>query len=302
MNRHPRQKTQAEYLERINRVIDYMNLNPTRKPLLRDLAEIAGFSEYHFHRIFQAMVGESLFQYQNKIRLANAAHKLLHRPDLTVTDIALESGFSGVSDFERSFKKRYRTAPSRYRNRTDSEKTEKRPILRAPSPLFKKAIESETRLRSLDSLNVAYIMQTGLSKSFRNPNIVEAYARLYTWVMNKGLLDDKTVILGMYPDNPEITPLSECRYYACISVPPGTKPEGEIGIVQLDSRGRYVTYTFTLRSPFFARRFFRIMMYLYGRWIPEHGYFPDNKPFLEIYNISGGKPAAMEFCIPVRAS
>jgi AraC family transcriptional regulator len=299
VNQQVKESTRQDYLERINRVVDFMNINPLKKPALKDLAKIAGFSEFHFHRIFQAMVGESLFQYQNKIRLAHSAHNLLHRPELSITDIAFESGYSTVSDFERSFKKRYRTTPSRFRTRTSDMRAWSRMRVRFPSILLAGNVEEGIGQKNLSALNVAYISSVGLSKSFKSKGIAESHKRLFLWAKSRGFIGEATLILGMYPDNPEITPLSECRYYACISVPEGTKPDGEIGVVRLDSEGRYVTFTFRMNA-FFARRFFRISTYLYGRWIPDNGYYPANKPFLEIYRTAGRKAVSMEFCIPVR--
>ncbi len=294
------ENTRREYLERINRVTEYLNANPAGDAGLKELARIAGFSEFHFHRVFQAMTGESLFQYRNRIRLSHAAHMLLHRPDLLVTDIAFEMGFSNVSDFERSFKKRYATTPSRYRSGAREAGADKLRASRAPGRRFVNSVEAETRIRKLGALTVAYVACTGLSKSFKNKDVERAYARLYTWSKSKGVADGKMTVLGMYPDNPEITPMAECRYYACITVPKGTGPEGEIGVMDLGSEGRYVTHTFGMRPLFFPRRFFRTMMYLYGDWIPGHGFYPDDKPFLEIYHGSRGRATAMEFCIPIR--
>jgi AraC family transcriptional regulator len=44
-----------EYRSRINRVIDYIEANIDRDLSLPELAEVAHFSPFHFHRIFRAM-------------------------------------------------------------------------------------------------------------------------------------------------------------------------------------------------------------------------------------------------------
>ena len=58
----PSQKTPAnsEYAQRINRVIDYLRANLDRQVKLQELAKVACFSEFHFHRIFRAVSGETL--------------------------------------------------------------------------------------------------------------------------------------------------------------------------------------------------------------------------------------------------
>ena len=91
----PRQKTQAngEYAQRINRVIDYLRGNLDRQVKLEELAKVACFSEFHFHRIFSAISGETLKNFTNRLRLEKAA-RLLRYSDQKLTDIALECGFS----------------------------------------------------------------------------------------------------------------------------------------------------------------------------------------------------------------
>jgi AraC family transcriptional regulator len=50
-----------EYVCRINRVLDYLDNHLEEVFNIGDLARIAGFSPFHFHRIFSAMLGETLF-------------------------------------------------------------------------------------------------------------------------------------------------------------------------------------------------------------------------------------------------
>lgn len=50
----------AEYAARVNRVIDYVERNLDRPLALTELAGVAHFSPFHFHRIFETLVGETL--------------------------------------------------------------------------------------------------------------------------------------------------------------------------------------------------------------------------------------------------
>src|SRR5258708_10964734 len=112
----PSQKTQAngEYTQRINRVIDYLRGNLDRQVKLEELAKVACFSEFHFHRIFGAVSGETLNNFANRLRLEKAA-RLLRFSDQSIIDLALECGFSSSSTFSRAFQKAYSIAPSRFR-------------------------------------------------------------------------------------------------------------------------------------------------------------------------------------------
>ena len=84
----------AEYVARINRVIDYIEANLEDELSLRSLAKVANFSAYHFHRIFKGIVGETLNQFIQRRRIEKAASMLIGNPAKPITDIAFDCGFS----------------------------------------------------------------------------------------------------------------------------------------------------------------------------------------------------------------
>jgi AraC family transcriptional regulator len=99
----PSAKTQAnsEYAQRIDRVIDYLRGNLDRPVKLAELANVACFSEFHFHRIFRAVSGETLNNFTNRLRLEKDA-RLLRYSAASLTDIALDCGFSSSATFSRA--------------------------------------------------------------------------------------------------------------------------------------------------------------------------------------------------------
>ena len=106
-----------ETLRRIHAVQDYIEVHLDRNPQLAELAGIAGFSKYHFHRVFHAATGETPLQYQNRIKAERAAAYLLYSPHVPVTDIAYHYGFADPAVFSRSFKARYGVSPTAYRRK-----------------------------------------------------------------------------------------------------------------------------------------------------------------------------------------
>jgi len=88
-----------QYRGRINTAVDYIEKNLNHNFSLDEIASVAGFSKYHFHRIFYIFTGESLFQFIQRLRLEKAATLLLTDPVKPVTEIALECGFSNSSSF-----------------------------------------------------------------------------------------------------------------------------------------------------------------------------------------------------------
>src|ERR1700733_15911948 len=112
----PSQKTQAngEYAQRINRVIDYLRRNLDRQVKLEELAKVACFSEFHFHRIFRAVSGETLNNFTNRLRLEKGA-RLLCYFEQSLIDIALNCGVSSSAKFSRAFRSGYDTSWLRVR-------------------------------------------------------------------------------------------------------------------------------------------------------------------------------------------
>jgi AraC family transcriptional regulator len=104
----------VSYVERINRAIDHVVRDLARPSRLEDVAAVAGLSPFHFHRVFKAVVGETLQQFVKRQRLERALYLMSHAPQRSLTDVALHCGFASSSDFSRSFKQRYGAAPSAF--------------------------------------------------------------------------------------------------------------------------------------------------------------------------------------------
>ena len=102
-----RSRLRAEYHSRINRVFDYIEANLGGDLALTTLADVAAFSPYHFHRIFRAMVGETLGHFIGRLRVEKAAALLLNNMRTPVTEIALGCGFSSSTTFARAFRERF---------------------------------------------------------------------------------------------------------------------------------------------------------------------------------------------------
>ena len=78
------------------------------------MARVACFSSYHFHRIFRALMGETLASFVKRVRLERSVYLLSHRNGASLTEIALACGFSSSSDFSRSFRAAYGVPPRRF--------------------------------------------------------------------------------------------------------------------------------------------------------------------------------------------
>ena len=82
---------------------------------LESIADIAGFSKFHFSRLFKQCSGQNFYDYLCFKRI-KTAEMLLLKPTLPITEIALQSGFSSLSTFNRTFKRLKNCTPTEYRN------------------------------------------------------------------------------------------------------------------------------------------------------------------------------------------
>ncbi|WP_271813401.1 helix-turn-helix transcriptional regulator [Clostridium beijerinckii] len=98
----------------IKKSIEYIENNLNKKIQLKELADKAFLSKYHFHRVFHSVVGEPVAEYIRKKRLEEAANELLTTEN-KIIDIALKYQFSNQESFTKAFKKLYGIPPKEFR-------------------------------------------------------------------------------------------------------------------------------------------------------------------------------------------
>lgn len=106
---------QKEYIEKFNLIFDYINNNFMEDISLETIADVAGFSKFHFSRLFKQFTDMSFYDYLNQRRVKEAEKYLLN-PSLSITEIALRSGFSSISTFNRVFKSFKECTPTEFKN------------------------------------------------------------------------------------------------------------------------------------------------------------------------------------------
>ncbi|MNM45655.1 MULTISPECIES: helix-turn-helix transcriptional regulator [Clostridium] len=98
----------------IKKSIEYIEDNLDNKIELKELADKAFLSKYHFHRVFHSVVGEPVAEYIRKRRLKEAASELV-TTDNKIVDIALKYQFSSQEAFTKAFKRIYGVPPREFR-------------------------------------------------------------------------------------------------------------------------------------------------------------------------------------------
>lgn len=105
---------QKKYTEKFIFICNYISSHCTEELTLEEVASLAGFSKYHFTRLFKQFMNVSFYKYVNKKRIATA-ETLLINPQLSITEVALRSGFSSQSAFIRMFKIIKSCTPTEFR-------------------------------------------------------------------------------------------------------------------------------------------------------------------------------------------
>jgi DNA gyrase inhibitor GyrI/AraC-like DNA-binding protein len=290
------------YQKRINRVIDYINNHLTETLSIEKLARLAYFSPFHFHRIFRSLVGEPLHAFVQRLRLEKAVTQMLYGPSATLTKIALQSGFASSSDFSRTFKQRYGFSPSRFsRERFLQESKIRQDLLANAGYGFGKVPDGRNpdrfRVRLVDrpAQWVAYVRVIG---SFDMQKILSAFDRLMVWGKRRGLIPEAQLI-GMTPDDPDITPMKNFRFDWCLVLPEKPHREEEMSFDVIPAN-RFAV----VRCRGDLQKEERGWRYLFHTWLPASGYQPTQNPAMEVYRKSplqiGWETFDIDCCLPVR--
>jgi len=312
----------AEYVARINRVIDYINTHIGEPLALETLAAVAHFSPFHFHRVFSAMTGETLADCVRRRRLELAAGCLLAWRSRTVLSIALDLGFASNEVFTRNFHQHFGVTPSgwrkgawrdwaaarhlelrKFRQADRKNRQAVMTILRDNAhhwharQEYDGACNMEVTIKQLPDYHVAYLRNTG---PYGTSDIPMTWERLNRWCQAQSFGNQPHTMLGVSLDDPKITPPAQCRYDACVEIEPGFKVSGEVG-TQTIRGGAYACARFIGN----VDKIGPAWQWLFAEWLPSSGYQCDARPCFELY------PAELErkpepgifvcdICIPIK--
>jgi AraC family transcriptional regulator len=277
------------YLQRINSVLDHVRENLDEELSLEALARVAGFSPFHFHRLFKSITDETVNELVTRLRLERAVSLLRSTPKLSITDAAFECGFNSVSVFSRAFKKQYAQSARQWDRQSPLKYSKNGKVLEGFSRYTLESLSDfaerdglQVRLRSLPAQRLAYIrVYDSYSKMNR---IVEAYHHLIDWYCRRGGRLEKTTLYGMSQDNPDVTPQRLCRFDWCLTVPAGWRAEGEVSITNFPA-----CRVATVRCLGDITQVDRAVHYLFRYWLPRSRYQPANLPGMEIYRRKPGE-------------
>lgn len=294
----------------MHRVMRHIDSHLAAPLELGELAAVANFSAFHFHRLFAAWTGERVGDYVRRRRLEVAAMRLVTQPSSTVLEIALSVGFGSSEAFSRSFKLHFAKSPSVWRTEQANRKLgdnkhgdhDSNPNQAAAKRAHQHgnhhnpAREHEVRvqLKSLGRAEVAYLRHTGPYGAQIGSFWIEQVA---PWMHENGLMSAGRY--GISHDDPSVTEAAKCRYDACVEVPVDAVLTGSVQRATLPG-GRYAVLEFTGDPETIGDAW----TYLLRDWLPSSGLQMDSRPCFEYYppERSGEQNArnfSCQICIPV---
>ncbi len=274
----------------MHRVQAYVDQHLAESLNLAELAAVANFSPFHFHRQFTAWMGETLGEHLRRRRLEVAALRLLSQPGTPVAEIAGMVGFASGEAFAHAFKSRFGCSAGEWRRLKSEERKARQSKLdqalrntdqsvEGPSgddgtakpglvePLMKVTVTERPATR------VVYLRQVGPYGAA----VAQFWQqRFYPYIVNRGLTGRPCY--GISHDDPDITAPERCRFDICTEVDGDFIATGE-GLVTTIPAGKYGSLPFWGTT----RTIHAAWSSLLREWLPASGWQLDGRPTFEYY-------------------
>jgi AraC family transcriptional regulator len=267
------------YEARIARAINHVEQNPGNPLSLEKLSSIACLSPFHFHRVFRSLTGETVHRFTERRKLEHAI--ALARSGKSWKVASGASGFGSSISFTRAFKRVYGVAPSRFdlaswwKDRADRDNAQKISsyFLRPAPPLdqgFKVDVVAWPRAR------LAVSRAWG---GYLHPDrLIRAYSRLRKWADACRIDTYDGKMSGGSRDDPDLTPLSRCRYDFQIEIPDDVTPPSHFSVTE-----RTEGYWVVAPAAGGLEVIDRTWSMLFKSWLPASGLDLRDEAAVEVY-------------------
>lgn len=276
-------------------VLQYIEENLEKPLALAEVAQVSHFSPFHFHRIFRGIMDETVHDYIGRRRLERGANMLAFNTEMSITDIALMSGFSSSANFAKAVKQYFGYTPSQIRDPSKIKEHSKigkvfskygkdfNPMALYPYHITQykrenfilQEIDAQIEIREITTQSV--VMLTS-AQGYELASIFETWDKLTNWAVGHGIDEIARKRFAFCYDNPVVTPLDKCRYEAAIVIGENVEPKAPFISGQIPA-GMYAVLQFNGRSEDTNQA----QLGLYTSWLPDSGFEPDQFPLMERY-------------------
>ena len=267
------------------------------------LAARAGFSPYHFCRVFQWGVGFSLMEYVRNRKLFYAASDLAG--GRKIVDIAFDYGFETHSGFTKAFTRYFGCAPEKYRTHA-SFNVPKIPILEKTKLYVNGGIVMEPKMIKKPEIKIAGFCVKTVTKDGENMKVIPKFWQDYCFNGRQEKLHKETFLKNhveygaCFPENPEN---GEFEYVIGVEVKEGAVIPAEYHVC-LVPEALFAVFTTppALSDAEFSPTIQGTWKYIFSEWFPSSGYeFAPGKVDFELYDerCTGESNKVMDIYIPV---
>lgn len=272
--------------ELVNQSIDFIMQHLDEDLSLDTVAAQFYISKYHFSRIFKNETGESIYAFIKRCKVDQSAIDMKLNPTKSITDIGLDYGYSS-SNYSSLFKNHHDTSPSMFRQSIPTKSTT---VPFSPEQVvhFKTAEEYSTHI-DIQELNNFYV----LYERFIG-NYIDIEKNWYQFLdKNKSLINENTVMIERFFNDPAVTSTSQCICDICITV----EHDCILKNVMWISGGKWIVYHFDGE----IKDIFETLQGIFSIWLPQSGYKMIQRYGLNIYHQIDrcSHSVVMDLCIPI---
>jgi AraC family transcriptional regulator len=256
-----------------NNMMNYINNHINTDINIDDLASQFNMSKCHLHKIFKEQMGSNIYETIKSIRLQKASNLLITNRYSTITQVASMCGYSSQTSFIRAFKKRFNQTPKMWRNGGYKDYSNK--------------ILSSSQAATLSNADFSHltvkIVKTKVKKAYYirqkgyNSKAMSTWQKMMAWIYTYDIKNYEQI--GIYHDNPIITPLEDCYYVAAIVPPKGQKFEKiTLPSFNIDAG---ICATFEVEGKY--GDILKLIQWVYHQWLPNSGFETTTIPSYTIF-------------------
>lgn len=284
----------SDYIMSINQAINYIYKNLDKNLTVEEIADQCCFSQYHFNRVFKLIVGENIYSFIKRMKLERAAFQLKISKKRSITDVAIEAGYSS-SNFASAFKQYFGVSASEFREKNNvpfkdsfASVVEHIHTLKKNENIFNE-MDAKMQVREIEGMNLLYKrVICNYSRDLKG-----AWDFFCKEMEDKQLVNKNSKFIGISYDDPLLVDEERCIYDMCIEI----DNVSGFNVHQLTT-GRYACFKFYDK----LERLILTFNEIFFLWLPFCKYELDNRPSLEIYRSGVDKDGniSIEICIPIK--
>lgn len=264
-----------EWLDRINRAMDYIERHLDGNIVIDEAARLACTSTYHFQRMFPFITGVTLSEYIRRRRLTLAAFAL-QTTDAKVIDVALQYGYESQAAFTRAFKNMHGVMPTAARNTGVSLKA-------YPRMTFQIFIKGDIEMKYCVTKRPAFEMFGVAGQIGMRENAFEAVPAFCRRCDEDGSVDEMNALLGRFHDTYLHAALYDFtdegfQYMICYYLPEGIVLPPRFTRLSVPA---HTWAVFTMPESGCTMEEFRRR--IWNEWFPTSGYEQVRGPEFEMY-------------------